>query len=60
MITNPASTTMTCPVCRLSGGPFTVDEAALHAATHNRFHHAGASTAVAVTSADGHDHSLAA
>jgi hypothetical protein len=60
MITSSASTTMTCPVCRLSGGPFTLDEAALHVATHNRFHHGGAPTAVAVVSADRCDHAAAA
>jgi hypothetical protein len=51
MMINPASTTMTCPVCQLSGGPFEVDEAALYVATHNRFHHRGAPVAVAMTSA---------
>jgi hypothetical protein len=48
-----ASTTMTCSRCQLSGGPFTVDEAAMHIATHNRFHHAGTPTAFASSSASG-------
>jgi hypothetical protein len=60
MITSSASTMMTCPVCQLSGGPFTVDEAALHMATHNRFHHAGAPTAIAVALAYRCDHPAAA
>jgi len=51
MIISPTSTTMICHVCQLSGGPFTVDEAALHVVTHNRIHHAGAPIAFAVTSA---------
>jgi hypothetical protein len=51
MITSSRNTMMTCPVCELSGGPFNDEEAALHIVTHNRFHHAGAPTAVAVTAA---------
>ena len=49
MNTSSASTMMICPECQLSGGPFLADEAALHLATHNRFHHAGAPTAMATT-----------
>jgi hypothetical protein len=60
MIISLASTTMICHVCQLSGGPFTVDEAAMHAATHNRLHHAGAPTAFAVTSASRSDDAAAA
>jgi hypothetical protein len=60
MITSSGSTMMTCPVCQLSGGPFTLDEAALHVATHNRVHHAGAPTAIALTAAHRYDHSAAA
>jgi hypothetical protein len=44
-----ASTTMICCRCQLSGGPFTVDEAALHVATHNRLHHGRKPTAFAWT-----------
>jgi hypothetical protein len=51
MMISPVSTTMTCAVCRLHGGPFEVDEAAMHVATHNRFHHGGAPIAIAMTSA---------
>jgi hypothetical protein len=51
---------MICAVCQLSGGPFTVEEAALHVATHNRIHHGGAPTAVAVPSVDRCDHIAAA
>jgi len=47
---SPAGTTMTCSVCELSGGPFQVDEAAIHAATHNRVHHRGAPVAIVTTS----------
>src|SRR6476659_188301 len=53
MSTSAAVTTMTCSRCQLSGGPFTVDEAALHVATHNRFHHAGTPIAFASNSAGG-------
>ena len=60
MITSSASTMMTCPVCQLGGGPFTVEEAALHVGTHNRFHHAGAPTAIAVASAYRCDYPAAA
>jgi hypothetical protein len=60
MMTSPGSTTMTCHVCRLTGGPFTADEAALHAATHDRFHHGGAPTAITVASAAQCDHAAAA
>jgi hypothetical protein len=45
-----ASTTMICCKCQLSGGPFTVDEAALHVATHDRLHHGRKPTAFARTS----------
>jgi hypothetical protein len=54
------STTMTCRECQLSGGPFSVDEAALHVATHNRFHHKGAPTAFVLSSACGSDKAAAA
>jgi hypothetical protein len=46
-----ATSAMTCHQCHLDGGPFSVDEAVLHVATHNRLHHGGAPIAVAVTSA---------
>ena len=36
---------MTCHICHLDAGPFSSDEAALHAATHDRLHHRGARTA---------------
>jgi hypothetical protein len=49
MITTTSA--MTCHQCHLDGGPFPVDEALLHVATHNRLHHGGAPIAVAVTSA---------
>jgi hypothetical protein len=42
-----ASTTMICCRCELRGDPFAVDEAALHVATHDRFHHGGKPTAFA-------------
>jgi hypothetical protein len=51
---------MICRVCRLSGGPFRRDEAALHLVTHNRFHHGGAPTAVALASVHANDHRAAA
>jgi hypothetical protein len=51
---------MICPVCELTGGPFNGEEAALHLVTHNRFHHAGAPIAVALTAALRNDHPLAA
>jgi hypothetical protein len=51
---------MICPVCELSGGPFNDEEATLHLVTHNRFHHAVARTAVALTAALRRDHPLAA
>jgi len=51
---------MTCPVCQLSGGPFTLGEAALHVVTHNRFHDAGAPTAITLAAAGRHDHPAAA
>src|SRR3954447_19498944 len=38
MMISQTSTTLTCPECQLDGGPFDVDEAALHVATHNRLH----------------------
>jgi hypothetical protein len=60
MMTSSADTMMICPVCRLGGGPFHVDEAALHLATHNRFHHAGAPIAVACGSVHGGDNLVAA
>jgi hypothetical protein len=60
MMIGLSSTTMTCGVCQLSGGPFEVDEAALHVATHNRFHHAGAPIAVAMTAARKADQAAAA
>jgi hypothetical protein len=50
MMISQTSTTLTCPECQLDGGPFEVDEAALHVATHNRLHHGGAPIAVAITS----------
>jgi hypothetical protein len=43
--------TMTCDVCRLTGGPFSAAEAAVHLVTHNLLHHRGAPVAVTVTSA---------
>jgi len=60
MMTNPASTMMVCSVCGLDGGPFQAAEAALHVATHDRFHHAGAPTAVALTSVSRAEHPAAA
>jgi hypothetical protein len=42
--------TMTCDVCLLTGGPFSVAEAAVHLVTHNLLHHRGAPVAVTVTS----------
>jgi hypothetical protein len=60
MITSSVSTLMTCPVCQLSGGPFATDEAALHVATHDRFHHAGAPTAVTLASGHLQEHAAAA
>ncbi len=60
MTTSSANTMMICPVCELTGGPFNDEEAALHLVTHNRFHHAGAPTAVALTAALRRDHPLAA
>jgi hypothetical protein len=42
---------MACPECDLHGGPFSVEEAAVLAATHNRLHHGGAPTASAMTAA---------
>jgi hypothetical protein len=60
MVISAASTTMICPVCELTGGPFRVDEAALHVATHNRFHHAGAPVAIALTRAGRGDQPAAA
>jgi hypothetical protein len=60
MITSSANTMMICPVCELSGGPSDDEEAALHLVTHNRFHHAGAPTAIALTAALGRNHPLAA
>jgi hypothetical protein len=50
MISPTTTTTMTCPECQLDGGPFEVAEVALHVATHNWLHHAGAPIAIAVTS----------
>ena len=47
MTISAASTTMICCRCRLSGGPFSVDEAALHVATHDRLHHGRRPTAFA-------------
>ena len=60
MITSSASTMMICPVCQLDGGPFHVNEAALHVATHNRLHHAGAPTALALASTYIYDQPAAA
>jgi hypothetical protein len=60
VIISTASATMTCRECQLSGGPFAVDEAALYVATHNRIHHRGAPTAVALSSACGSDNAAAA
>jgi hypothetical protein len=57
---SPASTTMICPVCELSGGPFGPDEAALLVATHNRFHHGGAPIAIATSAARQPDQPMAA
>jgi hypothetical protein len=42
---------MACPECHLDGGPFSVEEATVLAATHDRLHHGGAPTASAVTAA---------
>jgi hypothetical protein len=53
MNTSAASTMMICPECDLSGGPFQVEEATLHLTTHNRFHHAGAPTAMASAIVEG-------
>jgi predicted DNA-binding transcriptional regulator YafY len=36
---------MTCSVCQLDAGPFSDDEAAVHAVTHDQLHHRGAPTA---------------
>jgi|1186.fasta_scaffold1224044_2 hypothetical protein len=42
---------MSCHECHLDAGPFAPEEAAVHAATHDRLHHRGARTAAAVTPA---------
>jgi hypothetical protein len=55
-----ASSAMTCRECHLNGGPFSIDEAVLHATTHNRLHHGGAPTASAVTLACQAENSAAA
>jgi hypothetical protein len=55
-----ASSAMTCRECHLDGGPFSVDEAVLHVATHNRLHHGGAPTATAVALASPAETAVAA
>ena len=45
---NITGSIMTCSVCQLDAGPFSDDEAAVHAVTHDQLHHRGAPTAAAV------------
>ena len=42
---NITGSIMTCSLCQLDAGPFSDDEAAVHAVTHDQLHHRGAPTA---------------
>ena len=45
------SSIMFCQECRLDGGPYSAEEHAILAATHDRIHHRGRPTASAMAAA---------